>query len=392
MGLYKISASLAVAVAATAAFYYITTPKKSHPKYFMPTYYQARRLFRNNCRKKGLELHSLPITANDTADLGLTIDVAIYRGSNEKVMIHLSGTHGVEGYAGSAIQAKVLESLDFNPNGPTIVFVHALNPYGMAFNRRWNENGVDLNRNGLSEAEFQEKISLGAPKSYQRLFKLLNPPAKLNWDFFWPKTLYYLAVYGFNSIKATVVTGNYTYPNSLFFGGQELQQSHVLLSQFLKKHLNPDIVKELVFIDIHTGLGPKGFDTLMVDEVGAAVFDVKVFGEKYQNRVISDSSRDGSALSGYDEVSGGNGGFYGSLFPNLKKSMILVQEFGTVNGIAVFKALRADNAAFHHDPDMFAKTSQDVCDVFYLRNDCGWKEDVLERGETVFRQTLSLLK
>jgi hypothetical protein len=31
-----------------------------------------------------------------------------------------------------------------------VVFIHAVNPYGMSFWRRWNENNVDLNRNFLS--------------------------------------------------------------------------------------------------------------------------------------------------------------------------------------------------------------------------------------------------
>jgi hypothetical protein len=34
--------------------------------------------------------------------------------------------------------------------GMRCVFVHVVNPYGMAWHRRWNENNVDLNRNFMA--------------------------------------------------------------------------------------------------------------------------------------------------------------------------------------------------------------------------------------------------
>lgn len=42
---------------------------------------------------------------------------------------------------------------------PTIVLVHANNAYGFANNRRFTEENVDLNRNFLTSAEFDEVIS-----------------------------------------------------------------------------------------------------------------------------------------------------------------------------------------------------------------------------------------
>jgi hypothetical protein len=64
----------------------------------------------------------------------------------ERVVVHVSGTHGVEGYAGSAVQAAALHQLSLQAKEvltdaslPTLVFVHVLNPYGMKNNRRVNE-------------------------------------------------------------------------------------------------------------------------------------------------------------------------------------------------------------------------------------------------------------
>lgn len=89
------------------------------------------------------------------------------------MVLHSSGVHGVEGYAGSAIQLNFLQSLlekvmgdswvywviycwDLNTQDSVsevlsddfaILVIHVVNPYGMSWWRRWNENNVDLNRN-----------------------------------------------------------------------------------------------------------------------------------------------------------------------------------------------------------------------------------------------------
>lgn len=104
--------------------------------HFTETYYQARALFRARAEAAKAELVALPL--QNLAHLDLTIDVAVLEGSNERVVLHISGTHGVEGFAGSAIQSALLERLAeghadaSSSEKPTIIFVHALNPYGFS--------------------------------------------------------------------------------------------------------------------------------------------------------------------------------------------------------------------------------------------------------------------
>ena len=45
-----------------------------------------------------------------------------------------------------------------------VVIVHAVNPYGFACGRRFNEDGVDLNRNVLSDDEFLELSAMGTER------------------------------------------------------------------------------------------------------------------------------------------------------------------------------------------------------------------------------------
>ena len=42
---------------------------------------------------------------------------------------------------------------------PTLVIVHAINPFGMANNRRVNENNIDLNRNYLHKELLAEALA-----------------------------------------------------------------------------------------------------------------------------------------------------------------------------------------------------------------------------------------
>jgi hypothetical protein len=98
--------------------------------YFSDSYNDANALF-----LKSAELCNATISRH-FIDENLFTTVAVLKGSNEKFLIHLSGTHGVEGYAGSAIQSAILQYLHINDfcaretvHRPTIVFVHAVNPY-----------------------------------------------------------------------------------------------------------------------------------------------------------------------------------------------------------------------------------------------------------------------
>ena len=42
-----------------------------------------------------------------------------------------------------------------------VALVHALNPFGFHHGRRWNEDGVDPNRNLLTDAEFARLTAEG---------------------------------------------------------------------------------------------------------------------------------------------------------------------------------------------------------------------------------------
>ena len=169
---------------ARAAF---DTPNQTDcsPTAWSESYWEAREKFREQAGLAGLEVHTLPVLGPR-----YTIDVAVARGEGEGVVVHLSGTHGVEGYAGSAIQVAYMEGLaqargtgKGGRPGATVVLVHAVNPYGMAHFRRFNEENVDLNRNALHEEEWPEALGRDFNLAGYADFDegVFNPPRAPTW-------------------------------------------------------------------------------------------------------------------------------------------------------------------------------------------------------------------
>ena len=281
-------------------------------------------------------------------------------------MIQISGTHGVEGFAGSAIQCSLLESIQDsveqgnNKDLPSIVFVHALNPYGFANLRRYNENNVDLNRNLLSQQEFDEVTTQDPNHSgYVDHMDFINPTKSLETklDFFYLRAIYTIWKNGFVKTKKTLVSGNYHFPQSLFYGGQELQQSHVILKEFLQNQFDMSGVEVFGLIDIHTGLGPSGFDTIVLHSNMSKKEGEEIFGGPDNEFLdhLSHLKSDGSpneadkAMSGYANVTGFvSDGVPAHSCPSNTKILSITHEFGTVPGLLVFKALRAEKAMYQY--------------------------------------------
>src|SRR5438128_1546746 len=115
--------------------------------FFSTDYFVARSRFREMAGRAGGTLESLTLGATGPGGQDLSIDIAWFGAPEpERILLHSSGLHGVEGFAGSAIQLQLLNLLPAIPPDAALVLVHILNPYGMAWLRRVNEENVDLNR------------------------------------------------------------------------------------------------------------------------------------------------------------------------------------------------------------------------------------------------------
>jgi hypothetical protein len=116
---------------------------------FPSSYRAARQRFLDAARATGGIIENIP-NPNSGPDGGSLFMDVLSLGSEDaaNTLIVSSGTHGVEGLAGSGIQTKLLREGVASRLSPNVKLrmIHAINPYGMAHRRRFNEDNVDLNR------------------------------------------------------------------------------------------------------------------------------------------------------------------------------------------------------------------------------------------------------
>ena len=151
------------------------------------------------------------------------------------------------------------------------MLVHAVNPHGMANFRRFNENNVDLNRNAVPEESWDELLGRDPNAAGYEDFDgtVFNPrrvPTALDaYINVWFRAAYGIAANGYVTLKRAMVAGQYHNPRGIFYGGEQLQASHRLLRDFLVQNGFTKTRGKVTWVDVHTGLGPSGVDTLLME-------------------------------------------------------------------------------------------------------------------------------
>lgn len=322
-----------------------------------------------------LEEHRHPLPGPDGGPLAT--DVARFGaapGEARAVVVVTSGLHGVEGHAGSGLQTLLMEGgrLRSLPAGVAVVLVHAANPYGMAWSRRVDHDNIDVNRNFVDFA-----TSAPSNEHYARISPVLNPTSDtldLD-DRSWTDELSAFA----NDVGAldafrTISGGQYDEPHGVQFGGGQPAWSRRTLESIWSRHLARAAVA--FHLDIHTGLGPWGAQTIFqtadtadpTAEVASAWFPTVL---RFDRPAGFDPIQAGVLGPGLDQVVTGE-----------TLAIPVVVEFGTLSETEVLAAMRADNWLHaHHDP--LSATGESIRartrDAFYLRDE-GWRSSVAEQG------------
>jgi len=348
---------------------------KASETYFSENYAQARRRFLDMAAGAGGRLEVLPLDAKDPNGEALGIDIASFgAAAPRRVLVHSSGLHGVEGFAGSAIQLQFLDALPKLPEGCGIVLAHVLNPYGMAWLRRVNEHNVDLNRNFRIDGSHS-----GAPPAYAKLDAFLNPRTPPAFDFFLLRAALLIQRYGMSALKQSVVGGQYEYPNGLFFGGKQSEQGPRVYEAFLRQRLAT--AEKAIVIDVHTGLGKFGEDLLLVDRQDYARLS-KVFG----NRVTALEPEDTVAY----RIDGGLESMVFRAVTNTRP-IFVGQEFGTYKPTTVVHALREENRWHHYGKGTLNHRTKGALKETFAPADESWRTVVLKRGRELLDQAIAEL-
>ncbi|MGL4883738.1 MAG: DUF2817 domain-containing protein [Waterburya sp.] len=337
--------------------------------YFTDSYLQARRNFLASCEGQATLIKSWQHPLRGIAGEKLYIDFAWFGDlAATKVVVLVSGIHGVEGYCGSGIQvASIKTGWHRQANQEVaIAMIHGLNPWGMSHLRRVNEDGVDLNRNFI---DFQQPLPTN--DLYADLADVIVPPT-------WTteiqvKTLDEIFTYVNNSPAKMddLSRGQYQYWYAPFYGGEVPTWSNRVFRQIVKQYLQD---KQAVgLLDYHTGLGQYATGQLMsLDNYDPAQQDLltSIWGEKL---VIAGSA---NSVAFYHP----QGTLISALNNQLSHTCCIAAayEFGTLPETEMFQALRADHWLYAYE-DLNSQQAQvikqNMLQAFYSdRSD--WQESI----------------
>lgn len=321
-------------------------------------------------------------TAKGPADEILAIDVAhVGNPHAPRQCLVISGTHGQEGFAGSAAQIAWLLS-----GGPAdlpadvgVLLIHGLNPYGFAYWSRTTENNVDLNRNFLDH---------GTPyppnPHYPELHPHIIPPdwtreAEKAFD---DELARFSAAHGADLLYNTLQAGQYTHPDGVIYGGRGREWSNLALERIIADHLSD--AGKVGFIDWHTGIGGYGNAFfLCFHEPESEEFEQAA---RWWGRGCIENQRPhGLSRPNYT----------GLVFHGLKQFLGdrplcgAVVEFGT-RGIKMRRAIRLDLwLRTHGEPgtDQYELLRADMADAF-CPADCEWREATVDLGVRITDQAV----
>lgn len=320
------------------------------------------------------------------AEEGLYIDSLYVPATAEQtnLIVLTTGVHGIEGYIGSVMLDVFWEEVypTLNAENTGVLIVANVNPYGMKYHRRYNENNVDLNRNFILD---WESFDLASNQNYPKVDKFFGPEKKMG-NLFWHEVQFYGGMLGavlkndVATITNALTGGQYEYPEGVYYGGLEDQESTVYLKDVFEQTLTGSY-ENIIHIDVHSGYGPR--------------YNMVIFNSIYEDLTEEESKE----AFGYDYIiaydsesfyptTGDTTDFYYRLWEQLGKQNILFStcfEFGTI-GDAFWDTVKSmkytveenRNYWYPSDNGITNATIRERYHEMYYPTEKAWREKTVE--------------
>lgn len=361
--------------------------KMNYDALFSQDYFEAREKFLKACEANGFEVKSqLHPNVTGPNDKPIYMDCA-FKGPIEakNLLVIISGTHGPEGYCGSAVQYGLLENgfaKEWAKNHK-IAFIHAHNPFGFAWDSRFNENNIDLNRNYLEDFSnppqneaYNELADWALPKDF----------SNESVNFATVKLMEYAREKGFAALQNALTSGQYNHPKGVYYGGNEPSWSNITLMNFMDELCIG--TSKLIAIDMHTGLGNFGHGEILTD----CIKGTKEFNNLYE--IWGDET---ASTKSDDSISAHiNGALDIGLirrFSDLSPAVIAL-EFGTIDPLSVFRATQGTSwlNSYGDKESEFGKILKQLSrDAFYPQSS-EWNEKIWLRSLEVIEKAIKAFK
>lgn len=356
--------------------------------FFSSTYATARQKFLSAAAEAGLAVvtHTHPLQGPSGETLALDL-VTLCPDSTApcravKVFVTMSGTHGVEGFVGSAAQSAWLKKGMWKraPQGVAVLLMHAVNPHGFAHLRRVTEDNVDLNRNFVDFTK-----PLPRKPAYDEMAAAICPPQwtedalKVAED----KLKSYAAQHGPRALNRVIMGGQYAHADGVFYGGTKPTWSRETIMKILNAYSVE--AKHVAILDFHTGLGDFGMG------VNYCVGDDGSPGITKAHDVWGDDVTVIASTPG----SGGHDGYNLTGIARLMADKAVygnTLEFGTYPTEAMMRSVRADNWLHLHgnvSSPQGQAIKAEIKKMFYPEDSDDWKARTLSRCLSVWERGLS---
>jgi hypothetical protein len=355
--------------------------------FFAADYVEARAKFLEAAHKAGAQVRSVEHpSAKGPHNQPIFMDCAVLGASNAPhALIVISGTHGPEGYCGSGVQIGLLSEALANKWAAEmrVILIHAHNAYGFAWDTRFNEDNIDLNRNYLESFD----APLPENPNYGLLAHLAGPATRdtATVEAAERGLLGFAAEHGFPALQSALSGGQYSHPKGVYYGGVAPSWSNLTMHALLAATCAG--ATKVVSIDMHTGLGPFGHGEIITEAAPGSphyINQASIWGDQIC------STKDGTSVSA--DLSGTMDHALVRAFAPAWSACVAI-EFGTIDPMSVFRATQASSWLHcYGDPDgpEASAIRTQIRAAFYPETD-DWKRLVWGRSLDVIGKAAAAL-
>lgn len=314
----------------------------------------------------------------------LSCDIALRKHTDAStVLVTTSAIHGVEHLGGALQAAWMKEAQDiYGTQKIDLLHVHALNPFGFAHDRRADHENIDVNRNFLQAFDINHNPRYAryadaiVPKKDDLLTHIsgqfrIAVAAKL-----WP---------GAAVMKDILTHGQTIDPLGMYFGGHKPSWSRSVWTDIIREHLQH--YERVLHLDVHTGLGAPG--ELQVFPSGQVKTEALDFARHIWGPFVTVQPRAVEAdLKGSSFIYGDITDFWDVLSTHKpSRADTYALEFGTVEPMQVFMALRADHALYAQGITDKAKLDKArlMMRAAFAPEDEAWLAQVMAKGRQAYQ-------
>jgi Protein of unknown function (DUF2817) len=303
---------------------------------------------------------------------------SVWIGSEQaaNIIVLIGGTHGIEGFVGSAVEIDQFNLLAANhtvlPKNTAMLMIHALTPWGYAWQRRCDQNGVDLNRNIV---DFSQPLPVNAGYDELRpaLFSATVLERKAAFEMFANQ-------HGRTAFECAISGGQYSDSVGPFYGGKSPAHGRLVVEDLMQRYSLHQ--RNLAVIDLHSGLGSYGYGEVICDHPpnsSASAVASQWYGQSVTLPALGTSSsvpKIGLLDYAWHQIMN-------------DRSCYVTLEFGTFSTDQLFEVLLRDHQLWANPETKESRIEHSqVMKDYFCPNDQAWKEMVIFRARQVIAQAL----